>query len=44
MPHIVDSCGWLEYIADTKHSKNFEKAILDTNNLIVPSIIIYEVF
>ena len=44
MPHIVDTCGWLEYIADTKHSKNFEKAILDTNNLIVPSIIIYEVF
>ena len=44
MLRIVDTCGWLEYIADTKNSKNFEQAILDTNNLIVPTIIIYEVF
>ena len=44
MLRIVDTCGWLEYIADTKNSKNFEQAILDTKNLIVPSIIIYEVF
>ena len=44
MLHIVDTCGWLEYIADTKNCKNFEQAILDTKNLIVPSIIIYEVF
>ena len=44
MLNIVDTCGWLEYLAESKNSKNFEKAILDTENLIVPSIIIYEVF
>ena len=33
MPNIVDTCGWLEYIAETKNSKNFEKVILDTENL-----------
>ena len=44
MLHIIDTCGWLEYIAETSNAKNFEKAILDTNNLIVPAIVIYEVF
>ena len=44
MPNIVDTCGWLEYIAETKNSKNFEKVILDTENLLVPPIVIYEVF
>ena len=44
MLHIIDTCGWLEYIAETSNAKNFENAILDTKNLIVPSIVIYEVF
>jgi predicted nucleic acid-binding protein len=42
--NLVDTCGWLEYLAGTGNAKNFEKEILDTKNLIVPTIVIYEVF
>jgi toxin FitB len=44
MSHVVDTCGWLEFFAQTKNAKNFEKQILDTENLIVPTIVLYEVF
>ena len=44
MSHVVDTCGWLEFFAKTKNAKNFEKQILDTENLIVPTIVLYEVF
>jgi PIN domain nuclease of toxin-antitoxin system len=40
----VDTCGWLEFIAESANAKNFEKAILDTENLLVPAIVVYEVF
>ncbi len=42
--NIVDSCGWIEYLSDGNNSSFFEKALLDTDNLLVPSISIYEVF
>lgn len=42
--NIVDSSAWLEYFAGTKNAENFAKAIEDTKNLIVPTIILYEVF
>jgi len=42
--HIVDSCGWLEYLADGPNAGFFAKAIEDTRHLIVPAICIYEVF
>ena len=41
---LVDSCGWLEYLADTVNADNFVDAINDFNNLIVPTICITEVF
>ena len=41
---VVDSCGWLEYLADTAYAPYYAKAIEDTANLIVPSICIAEVF
>lgn len=41
---LVDTCGWLEFIAESANAKNFEKAILDTENLLVPAIVVYEVF
>lgn len=44
MKNIVDSSGWLEYLADSKNAKNFAKAIEDVKKLIVPVITIYEVF
>ncbi len=42
--NLVDTCGWLEYIADSVNAVNFEKAILNIEELIVPTIVIYEVF
>jgi predicted nucleic acid-binding protein len=42
--NIVDSSGWLEYFADGPNAKHFLKPLQDANQLIVPSITIYEVF
>ncbi len=42
--NVVDSSAWLEYLADTEQAAHFEKALVDTDNLIVPVITIYEVF
>jgi toxin FitB len=42
--NVVDSCGWLEYFADGPNASFFEPAIQATEDLLVPSISIYEVF
>jgi toxin FitB len=42
--NIVDSSGWIEYIADAANADFFEPAILDSENLFVPTICLYEVF
>jgi predicted nucleic acid-binding protein len=41
--NLVDSCGWLEYLADGPNAAFFEEALLDTSTLLVPSICIVEV-
>jgi predicted nucleic acid-binding protein len=42
--HVVDSSGWLEYLADSNRAPLFAPAIEDTENLLVPAIVLYEVF
>jgi len=42
--NIVDSSGWLEYFADGKNAESFAPAIEDTDQLLVPTICVYEVF
>ena len=42
--NVVDSSGWLEYLANTDRAKYFARAVEDTAKLIVPVISIYEVF
>lgn len=42
--NLVDSSGWLEYFADGKNADYFASPIEDTENLIVSTINIYEVF
>jgi len=42
--NVVDSSGWLEYLADSDRAGFFAPSIEDTDNLIVPVISIYEVF
>jgi predicted nucleic acid-binding protein len=42
--NIVDSSGWLEYLAAGPNAGFFTEPIEDTKELLVPSISIYEVF
>ena len=42
--NLVDSSGWLEYFANAKNADFFSDAIEDTENLIVSTINLYEVF
>jgi len=42
--NVVDSCGWLEYLADGSNAAFFASPIKDTENLIVSSLCLYEVF
>ena len=42
--NIVDSSGWLEYLAAGPNAVFFTKPIEDIKELLVPSISIYEVF
>lgn len=42
--NLVDSCGWLEYFSDGPNADFFAPAIEDTDQLIVPSLCLFEVF
>jgi predicted nucleic acid-binding protein len=41
---IVDSSAWLEYFADGPNTQFFAPAIEQTEDLLVPSLTLYEVF
>lgn len=41
--NLVDSSGWLEYLADGPNSRFFASAIENTSRLLVPTICILEV-
>lgn len=42
--NLVDSSGWLEYLADGKNAKFFAPVIENTDELIVSVINIYEIY
>ena len=42
--NVVDSSGWLAYFADDAHADYFAEAIEAVEELIVPTLSIYEVF
>ena len=42
--NVVDSSGWLEYFADDPNADFFAPAIEKTDELIVPTVSIFEVF
>lgn len=41
--NVVDSCGWLEYFANGSNADFFAPALEDTENLLVPALIVFEV-
>jgi toxin FitB len=42
--NVVDSSGWLEYLADGPNADFFAAAVRDVSELVVPSLSLYEVF
>jgi predicted nucleic acid-binding protein len=42
--NVVDSSGWLEYLADGPNADYFANTILATADLLVPTLSLYEVF
>ncbi|MDR1934071.1 MAG: type II toxin-antitoxin system VapC family toxin [Candidatus Accumulibacter sp.] len=42
--NVVDSCGWLEYFADGPNADFFAESIEATEELLVPSLTLFEVF
>ena len=42
--NLVDSCGWLEYLADGPNAGFFAPAVEDVDDLLVPTLCILEVF
>ena len=42
--NVVDSSGWLEYLADGANAAFFAPAIEQTTELLVPTLSIFEVF
>ena len=42
--NVIDSSGWLEYLADGANADFFAVPILDEEHLLIPTLCIYEVF
>lgn len=42
--NVVDSCGWLEYFANGANADFFASAVEATDDLLVPSLTLFEVF
>ena len=42
--NVVDSSAWLEYLADTERANLFVEPIERTRELVVPVLVIYELF
>ena len=42
--NLVDSCGWLEFLADGPNAGYFVRPLSDTEKLLVPTICLLEVF
>ena len=41
---VVDSPGWIEYLADSKKASAFAPYLESSENVLLPSVIIYEVY
>lgn len=42
--NVVDSSAWLAYFANEAEADHFAAAIEDSKNLVVPAIVLFEVF
>lgn len=44
MPAVIDSSGWIEFFTDGQNSDKFESVLNSADELVVPTIIITEVY
>ena len=42
--HIVDTCGWLEWLTDSNLAETYEQYLVDGDRILIPSIVLYEVY
>ena len=42
--NLVDSSAWLEYFTDGPNAGHFAGPVADTDSLVVPTVVLYEVF
>ena len=42
--HVVDTCGWVEWLTDGALAKNFAPFLADSANLVVPTLVQYELY
>ncbi|MEF8823720.1 MAG: type II toxin-antitoxin system VapC family toxin [Desulfohalobiaceae bacterium] len=42
--HVVDSCGWLEWFTDGKQAAAYEPYLTEVAGILVPAIVLYEVY
>jgi toxin FitB len=41
---IVDSCGWLEWFTDGGLADRYQEHLVDQEKILVPAIVLYEVY
>ncbi|MCK4837450.1 MAG: type II toxin-antitoxin system VapC family toxin [Desulfobulbaceae bacterium] len=41
---IIDSCGWLEWFTDGKLADEYKEYLAAPDNILMPAIILYEVY
>ena len=42
--NVVDSSGWVEYLTDGANARFFGSSIRDAENLVIPTVRLYQVF
>jgi len=42
--HLVDTCGWIEWLTDGALAENFAPFLTDSANLIVPTLVQFELY
>lgn len=42
--HVVDTCGWIEWLTDGALADSFAPFLADSTNLIVPTLVQFELY
>lgn len=42
--HVVDTCGWIEWLIDGTLAKSYAPYLADSENLVVPTLVQFELY